>query len=338
MPRDMVPAKKNNSLSRNTPSTELLRITGMSSYSDNLKTLAKPNKDWELSPEQIVAAGKANRKIYRIRFISNPVRFSSVEEKPETTYVLVNDLVIGILDEETTFKLKELISSSDIHSVSCVIQGGLFKIIDEDCNEEVQQKGISAAVKISHQPKSAAVPAPSVKQKASTKTKKTPKKHTVNRPKGKKKEKKPFHKRVWVWIVAALLALGSCGNETDSVVPAETTIPTSSIIQTETTQESTTILETVPVLTEPPVTEAYVAPVTEAYIAPTTEPYVAPTPEPTAAPYVAPVVEEKEITVYLPKTGEKYHSKPNCGRMKNGTPVSLETAIRRNYEPCKNCY
>jgi hypothetical protein len=334
----MVPAKKNNSLSRNIPSTELLRITGMSSYSDNLKTLAKPNKDWELSPEQIVAAGKTNRKIYRIRFISNPVRFSSVEENPETTYVLVNDLVIGILDEETTLKLKELISSSDIHSVSCVMQGGLFKIIDEDCNEEVQQKGISAAVKISHQPKSAAVPAPSVKQKASTKTKKTPKKHTGNRPNGKKKEKKPFHKRVWVWIVAALLALGSCGNETDSVVPAETTIPTSSIIQTETTQESTTIPETVPVLTETPVTESYVAPVTEAYIAPATEPYVAPTPKPTAAPYVAPVTEDKVDMVWIPNSGKKYHSNSGCSNMVNPSHVTKQTAINRGFTACKRCY
>ncbi len=42
--------------------------------------------------------------------------------------------------------------------------------------------------------------------------------------------------------------------------------------------------------------------------------------------------------VYIPKTGKKYHSNPNCSNMKNPRQVSITEAKRRHYEPCKKCY
>ena len=72
-------------------------------------------------------------------------------------------------------------------------------------------------------------------------------------------------------------------------------------------------------------------------------PSKAPATEDPVVPSKAPVketvskAEETSATVYISKTGEKYHKKPNCGRMKNGTPISLEEAKKR-YEPCDKCY
>ena len=43
-------------------------------------------------------------------------------------------------------------------------------------------------------------------------------------------------------------------------------------------------------------------------------------------------------TVYLPKSGKKYHSNPNCSNMKNPRAVSLEEAQSLGYEPCSKCY
>ena len=336
MPKDMIPSRKNQALRSNAPTTEVLRITGMSSYGDNLKALARANDDWNLSPEQVVANGKANRKIYRIRFANKPVRFETAEENSDTTHVLILDHIIGILDKEGTDKLKQLISASDIHGITCVIQGGLYKIVDDACNVEVKQKGISAVIKITHQPKAAAVPVPAGKPSSGKQQKKVAGSKSSGK-KARKKEKKPFYKRAWVWVLAALLALGSCGNETDTTLPAENTIPATTITQTEAIPETTT-----PATTEIVTTEAHVMPTTVPATEPTVEttaaPYVAPVAEEAPTQYVAPVVEDEEITVYLSSTGTKYHSKPNCGRMKNGTPVSLDTALKRNFEACKNCH
>jgi len=45
-------------------------------------------------------------------------------------------------------------------------------------------------------------------------------------------------------------------------------------------------------------------------------------------------------TVYIASSGEgdKYHSGPTCGRMKNSTPISRSEAEARGYTPCQKCY
>ncbi|MBM6921875.1 DNA/RNA non-specific endonuclease [Phocea massiliensis] len=45
-----------------------------------------------------------------------------------------------------------------------------------------------------------------------------------------------------------------------------------------------------------------------------------------------------EDMVWIPKTGSKYHSNPNCSNMKNPTQITIEEAENRGYEPCKKCY
>lgn len=42
--------------------------------------------------------------------------------------------------------------------------------------------------------------------------------------------------------------------------------------------------------------------------------------------------------VWIPKTGEKYHSSQICSNMKDPTQVSVATAEQKGYEPCSKCY
>ncbi len=63
------------------------------------------------------------------------------------------------------------------------------------------------------------------------------------------------------------------------------------------------------------------------------------TPAPTPEPTPESVQEEPTGTmVWIPRTGSKYHSNPNCSGMNNPSQVPLETAIAQGYEPCKKCY
>lgn len=45
------------------------------------------------------------------------------------------------------------------------------------------------------------------------------------------------------------------------------------------------------------------------------------------------------VMVWLSETGDKYHSKPNCGRMNpnNASKVDLSSA-KKSYAPCKKCH
>lgn len=44
------------------------------------------------------------------------------------------------------------------------------------------------------------------------------------------------------------------------------------------------------------------------------------------------------VMVWIPKNGEKYHSNPDCGNMRNPSQVPLEKAEAMYYTPCSNCY
>lgn len=48
--------------------------------------------------------------------------------------------------------------------------------------------------------------------------------------------------------------------------------------------------------------------------------------------------DETEDSVWISKTGSKYHSKASCSGMKNPSEISLSEAENRGLEPCKKCY
>ena len=47
---------------------------------------------------------------------------------------------------------------------------------------------------------------------------------------------------------------------------------------------------------------------------------------------------EYEEMVWIPRTGSKYHSNPECSRMKDPSHVTLSEAESRGYTPCSKCY
>lgn len=53
--------------------------------------------------------------------------------------------------------------------------------------------------------------------------------------------------------------------------------------------------------------------------------------------YSTPAAPSTEGTVWVPRTGSKYHSKPTCGNMKNPSSMSRSEAESRGFTPCKRC-
>lgn len=45
----------------------------------------------------------------------------------------------------------------------------------------------------------------------------------------------------------------------------------------------------------------------------------------------------EEILVWISKTGERYHSTPDCSDMKHPLQVTIEEAEIRDYTPCLRC-
>ena len=74
--------------------------------------------------------------------------------------------------------------------------------------------------------------------------------------------------------------------------------------------------------------------------APTPKPTPTPTPQPTPAPTVAPTRtnDESTITVYITKTGTKYHRSGCSYLSKSKIAISLSDAKAAGYSPCSRCW
>jgi hypothetical protein len=70
----------------------------------------------------------------------------------------------------------------------------------------------------------------------------------------------------------------------------------------------------------------------------TTTPTITPSPSPLPAPTDAPATEseEKEIIVYITKSGTKYHRSECRHLSKSKVPIDLESA-KEKYSPCSTC-
>lgn len=52
----------------------------------------------------------------------------------------------------------------------------------------------------------------------------------------------------------------------------------------------------------------------------------------------SPVGYDVTVAVWIPKSGKKYHSKPDCSSMKSPCEISVDEAIEKGYSPCKKCF
>lgn len=139
--------------------------------------------------------------------------------------------------------------------------------------------------------------------------------------------KKRILKKLSVTLML-VLALTSCAS--DYSAPASTT-------------KAPEVTTRTPVPTKTPTTVPTQEPTPEPTPIPTPEPTPVPTPVPTAPPAaknsaaVSSETDKSEKTVYIGKTGTKYH-KQSCRTLKgNGRPISLEEAKKQGRQPCKVC-
>lgn len=70
----------------------------------------------------------------------------------------------------------------------------------------------------------------------------------------------------------------------------------------------------------------------------TTVPATLPTIAPTQGQEQDDYEESNAQMVWIPKSGKKYHSNPNCSGMKGPSKVSISEAKSRGYTACKKCW
>lgn len=49
-------------------------------------------------------------------------------------------------------------------------------------------------------------------------------------------------------------------------------------------------------------------------------------------------MQRRGLLVYISPTGEKFHTRQECGSMKEAIAITTAQAVDAGYEPCKKCY
>lgn len=130
-------------------------------------------------------------------------------------------------------------------------------------------------------------------------------------------------------FIALLLAISGC---------SKNAVPTTSPVKVDTPKQSQTQVQDTTDIKATAPSPAVVAPAVIVTPAPT--PVVAPSPAPAAPPIVTPAPAPKQtpqaVTVYVTKTGKKYH-RDGCRYLSQSRiPISLSDA-KSGYGPCSVC-
>lgn len=209
--------------------SQVFHVACVSSHGESLKKLAKLNPDWNLSPEDIVAGGKAGQKIYRLKFINRPVELRKNRDTG-TLDVYIADQILGYIHPNEADQAKEILKNCEIQNIACGIWGGQCKVVDEFYDVDTQQAPLTVNLKIVYTDPAPIEddfndlifddPAPA--RTPAVPTKSMPREEKPAKA-SKKRTKKPIFKRWWFWaiiVVVALMLFGGSGAEEEVKAPS----------------------------------------------------------------------------------------------------------------------
>ena len=119
--------------------TETHKVTGISHYINNLKSLSFENDVYSLPKKELIDIGYVDERIYKNTF--NITKVALVPE-PENEFdknavrVELDDVVVGYIKKGSCTHIKNLLKNNLISSIKADVYGGRCKILYEDYDYE----------------------------------------------------------------------------------------------------------------------------------------------------------------------------------------------------------
>ena len=115
--------------------TEMIHVTGMSSFRDQINELAEHNPEYDLTVQECAEAGLVGERIYEQLFSFGAVRLETVpgEETQETQTcrirILADERQVGWVKPAECAQVKEWLDQGAVRSLSLSLQGGPYRMI-----------------------------------------------------------------------------------------------------------------------------------------------------------------------------------------------------------------
>lgn len=126
--------------------SQRFHVAGVNYYLDNILSLSSDNPLYDSSKSELVEENLTNEKIYELYF--NPKKCSLIPE-PDNSFdknairVEADGIQIGYIKKGSTSRVRKLMTSDDLVSISVDIGGGKYKIIEEYEDDEKQAYDMS---------------------------------------------------------------------------------------------------------------------------------------------------------------------------------------------------
>ena len=115
------------------------KVTGMSHYEENFKSIAVKNDDYTLPRRELIDAYADGDKIWEYDY---PVGKIELIPEPDNEYdsnavaVYADGMIVGHIKKGSCTQVKNLIASGTIRRISAEIGGGKYKYIFEDYDSD----------------------------------------------------------------------------------------------------------------------------------------------------------------------------------------------------------
>lgn len=132
---------------------DTFHLAGVSYYDSNIKKLANLNPQWNLTTAQLLANGKADRKVYRYNFTNAPVQLVPEPKNPHdknAVAVHIAGQLVGYISREQSVYVQQLLNSGRIKYISGFIGGGDYKYITPDGKAIPDSIPYSVNIRIGH--------------------------------------------------------------------------------------------------------------------------------------------------------------------------------------------
>lgn len=121
--------------------TKIFRVVGTSYRQDNLEKIVYENEDYDLTTKQIIDQDLTDERIYQFTYNSRNVELipePDNEYDPNAIKVMASNVHIGYIEAKETATVKDLLASGTIDHMTVIAEGGKYKYVSEDDDEEFQ--------------------------------------------------------------------------------------------------------------------------------------------------------------------------------------------------------
>ena len=132
---------------------EEFHLAGVSYYHSNIKKLATTNPRWNLTSDQILEAGDADRPIYRYHYVNKPVKLvpdpNNPHDKNAVAVYFAGELV-GYISREQNLHVLDILKRYEIKYTSGFIGGGEYKVVSADGDVAFSDTAHSVNIRIGY--------------------------------------------------------------------------------------------------------------------------------------------------------------------------------------------